>query len=194
MRARILERLEFCRRQKSETALRKRELASEAVTKAAEEKRKAADEKAAVKNSLDEYLQKRDPSDMVERILNYAWRGNEQGIENAPPSVRPSGYQWVPEWAFFIKDSECLYRGIRFDREGGTIIRRKDTVLDLKKYDPRLFDFKEEKNKDLDVKEYDVIYDGKVLLKSYDPFNIERVRRGFSLIYSQYCTGSKASF
>jgi hypothetical protein len=163
---RIEERLEFCRKQHREIA-------------------------ATNMNSLAELLQKRDPSDVVEQILNYAFTGNEHGVENEDGHF--GGRYYYPHWVFFTRESKCVYKRIYFEKVD-KIKRTDDLIIDLGKYDPKLFDFREKQYRDEKVTKYEILYDGKVLSATPFPLSIERARRGWSLIYSKYCTGSQAPF
>src|SRR5262249_14743426 len=102
-----------------------------------------------------------------------------------------------PKWIFFLKESNCVYKRILFIKGDSTLIKRQEATLDLTKRDPRLFEFKkvQDTNNNGDpFTAYEVLYDGKVLFETERPLSIERVRRGWSLIYSKYCTGSQAPF
>jgi hypothetical protein len=176
LRPRVLEGPELCRKRKLEIAEGKTKKESE------------------TKKSLDELLQKRDPSDMVAQILNYAFTGSEHGLEGDDGNF--GGSYYYPQWVFFIKESRCVYRRIAFTKID-ELVRREDTVLDLSKYDPRLFDFKEKQDADDNgnqVTKYELLYDGKTWNSTVRPLSIERLRRGWPLIYSKYCTGSQLPF
>jgi hypothetical protein len=153
-----------------------------------------AKKEAETKKSLAELLQKRDPSDMVAQILNYAFTGKEHGLEGDDGNF--GGSYYYPQWVFFIKESKCVYRRIVFTQHD-ELVRRQDVIIDLGKYDPRLFTFKERQDRDDDgnwVTKYELLYDGKAWNSTVRPLSIERLRRGWPLIYSKYCTGSQAPF
>jgi hypothetical protein len=101
---RIEERLEFCRKRKREIAEQQREIAQQEAKKQAERKREIAEgqatKEAEIKKSLTELLQKRDPSDMVAQILDYAFTGNEHGLEGDDGNF--GGIYHYPQWVFFI--------------------------------------------------------------------------------------------
>jgi hypothetical protein len=195
---RIEERLEFCRKRRREIAEQKREIAQQEARKEAGRKREIAEgtakKEGETKKSLAELLQKRDSSDMVAQILNYAFTGNEHGLEGDDGNF--GGTYYYPQWVFFIKESNCVYRRIVFTKRD-ELVRREDVTIDLGKYDPRLFDFKERQDTDDNgnrVTKYEVLYDGKTWNSTVRQLSIERLRHAWPVIYSKYCTGSQAPF
>jgi hypothetical protein len=196
---RIEGQLEFCLKRKREIAEQKRDFVGQRAQNESERRRKIAggkaDKEAETKKSLDELLQKRDPSDMVAQILNYVFAGNEHGLEGEDGNF--GGSYYYQSWRFVLKESDCVYRNIIFINNDGTLQKSGDIIIDLNKYDPHLFDFKQTQERNDDgnlVTKYQVLYDGKVWSSSLRAFSFERARRGWALIYSKYCTGSKASF
>jgi hypothetical protein len=196
---RIEGQLEFCLKRKREIAEQKRENAEQGAKREADRQRGIAEAKAnkeaETKKSLDELLQKRDPSDMVEQILNYTFTGKEQGLEGEDGHF--GGSYYYPQWKFFIKEKNCFYRYIVFMRVDGELRKIDAGFIDVNKYDPHLFDFKERQERNDDgnlVTKYETLYDGKALASTLWPLSLERARRGWSLVYSKYCTGSQAPF
>ena len=177
-----MERTEFCNRRKDEIK-----------AKQTEAKAKQAEASADAQAVLSGYKQRRDPSDVVEQVLNYALTGNESGADG-----EDAGGRTYPHWSFFIKESKCVYKEIDYvKRDGGPLQKRNDFTLDLSKYDSRLFDFKairgENDNGDW-ITTYTVLYDGKEFVSTIEGVNLERLRHGWTLIYSKYCTGTAKAF
>jgi hypothetical protein len=85
---------------------------------------------------------------------------------------------------------------VYFYEVDGKLIERPFVTVDLTKYDSRLFDFKERQDTNVNGDPFTavVLYDGKDFLANGFPLSIERVRRGWSLVYGKYCTGSQAPF
>jgi len=160
------------------------QISSQSTSAAAEAEAQAA---------LDEYKKKRDPSDVVEQVLNYSATGRENGTDGDN-----GGGAYYPHWTFFIKESTCVYKIIDYVKRGDDPLeKRSENTVDLTKYDFRLFDFKANREQDDDgdwITNYSVLYDGKRLLPSRQDVSLERLRRGWNLIYTQYCTGIKKAF
>jgi hypothetical protein len=188
--SRVHERTEFCQQRRP---------AIDAANKAAAEKQQAqaGSETEAL---LAQYKQRRDPSDVVEQILNYGATGNENGLDHG------SSGSWWPHWTFLVKERKCVYKFVNFYKEADLgskdeashpLEEADEGIVDLNKYDSRLFDFKAVRQYDTGfgwVTHYRVLNDGKLVSDTINGVSLDRLRHGWAMIYSKYCTGLSKAF
>jgi TPR repeat protein len=171
------------------------ELARKAAEQAAELARKAAEQAAELS------APKRDPNDVVGQVLNYSTFGKDEGIIVNIGTAEYSTY-WYPD-----KSDKCLYRlHNRFPQEDkdkklmlgqmsandvmrwGVRAVSDQKVIDLNSLDPRNIQFQTQNDVTI------IRHDTDVLFTTLGQLNIERLQRGWGLIYSNYCSGKKKAF
>jgi TonB family protein len=140
-----------------------------------------ADQKAAQKilddrkaAALEEVSKRRDPNDIVAQVLNFSNFGKDEG----EPDM------------FWYKIKDCQYK-----LYGETGLRGVDSI-DLNELDPRNIEFYSDPTGSF-LGATLVQYNGKLLMSSIwrnVPTNLERLQRGWELIYSRYCAGKAKPF
>lgn len=137
--------------------------------KAAEQSDEAAKNRLAeLSVSVDPEV-KRDPNDVVAKVLNYSSFGNDDGSEDR---------YWYQD-----KSDKCRYKAFRrFSKE-------PPELFDLNALDPKYITFQQSYNGRTIIR-----HDTDVLFQTSGQLNLERLQRGWTLIYSKYCKGKQKAF
>jgi hypothetical protein len=117
-----------------------------------------------------ESVAKRDPNDVVAHVLNYSFLGVDDGT-----------YQDASD--------KCIYR--LFNRLLGV------QEINLKTFDPRNITFSNESNNYgtiFTIIRHDITIINNFSYALVGQLNIERLQRGWTLIYSNYCRGRQKEF
>jgi hypothetical protein len=112
---------------------------------------------------------------VVAQVLNYSAFGNDQGGGGA---------------LYYYALSKCVYALHDDQRIWNPILAPKS--LDLQKLDPRLITFESLYNGGATATE--TRYDSRRLMLAVGQLNIERLKRGWTLIYTKYCSGEEKPF
>lgn len=158
-------------------------LAAEEATKQQEEAKRQADLQAA--------RAKRDPNDVVEQVLNYTVTGSDQGTEN--------NFWFKPDPA-----QKCVYeRMAGVDETNNKLVDIMNifativpAAIDVKSIDlNRLAPNGLSLEFSPELKRLAVMYDGRPLLLTSLSADVERVKRGWDLIYGEgHCNGLTRAF
>jgi hypothetical protein len=131
---------------------------------------------------------KRDPNDVVAQVLNYSTYGNDEGTDRA---------------FWFKQDSgKCVY-SLYSPTVAEILSGNKPEVvrtIDLDQFDPRNITFKHERvRSDTWLGRNPHVFTitahiNQVIARARGKLNLERLRHGWTLIYSKYCTGKRKEF
>lgn len=133
------------------------------------------------------------PDDVVAQVLNYSTWGRDDGVDDE----------------YWYQQSKCVYR---LAKKGPQGIAQPDRQLDLNALDPRNISFE---YGTLDAGDRAVAqilgnafgglldtpaiatrtyHDGQIIAYARSKLNLERLQRGWELIYSKFCTGKRKAF
>jgi hypothetical protein len=117
------------------------------------------------------FVQNSVPYDVVAQVLNYSTFGQDEGYGNI---------RWLQDTA-----DRCKYRFISSGR-----------VIDLNGLDPRTITFNNTIDPNGNVHTHIYADADDLFLSDFEPpsLNIERLQRGWALIYSEYCRGKQKAF
>lgn len=163
----------------------------EAAARAAEQQKVAEVRRAQQQAALQVARAKRDPSDVVEQVLNYTVTGQDQGTEN--------NFWFKPD-----PTQQCVYERVMGVDETGNKVA--DVVNIFATAIPAAFDLKTLDLNKLDfaglsveyepvLKRLVVAHDGQPILTLRGGADAERVKRGWRLIYEEgHCQSLKRAF
>jgi TPR repeat protein len=128
-----------------------------------------------------------DEADVVAQVLNYSDCGDDGGCETFKRINSPLPVHWLRD-----PSAKCLYRkAIQFSPQQYYL---RDQI-DLNDLDPRSLKFGPRIHTGIfgDLKDdVEVTYDGTGIFSA--SADLDRIRRGWALIYSQYCSGKERPF
>lgn len=190
----------------------------EQQAKAAQEAQRIKDQKAAEtaeaqaqrEQRLAKIREKRDPSDVVGQVLNYSSGLPDEGTE------AEFWYQQGTRCMYHLYENNpgVLMRA-QMNAVLGAMVGQKqpdldDISIDLNDMDPRLITFSNEYSEFIpdnqstrmlygqnipQQKPITVVrYDGKVLFTAVGTLPIDRLQRGWGMIYEKYCQGKQKAF
>ena len=132
-------------------------------------------------------------SDVVAQILNYSFPEihNEKGL------IGETAMGW-----YAVDKKKCIYALAKADRETISASSWKEQMLDLNSLDPKSIKIVPDQFRNPfngQITDYYVIqHDGKLLFKFDYVAGVgvdrDRIKRGWNLIYSDYCKGKKKAF
>jgi TPR repeat protein len=124
---------------------------------------------------------KLDSTDIVAQVLNYSSSGHDGEWEDAGQTA-----------AFWYRDpsNKCLYHKIRRAKDSQLSVVKS---IDLNEYDPRGVKFGHKFASYGNVTT-EVTYDRDVLFLSPGGLDLDRMQRGWTLIYTNFCTGKLRPF
>jgi hypothetical protein len=117
---------------------------------------------------------KRDSNDVVAQVLNYSDFGNDAGYD-----VGGQTLYWYQD-----KSDKCRYK-----LYAKNPINDPRMTIDLNALDPRNITFQQNYTGRVIIR-----HDTDDLFQSLGQLNLERLQRGWSLIYSKYCKGKEKAF
>jgi hypothetical protein len=140
--------------------------------------RKAAEQGLAIaQNNLNNLksLAARDPSDVVAQVLNYTSFGKDEGYGDS----------------FWYKETsgKCHYR--LHDNANPSNLRN---FIDLDELDPKNITFRYIPFMNTGTGTIIIQHDTQILFSNLMNLNLERLKRGWALIYNNYCTGTEKPF
>lgn len=124
-----------------------------------------------------------DPNDVVAQVLNYSEFGKDEGFDRMDTTSKIPFIYWYRD-----KVSKCTYRKAVNPYEGSI----EESTINLDELDPKLIKFK---NLNTVVGSSTmVMHDREMIFDSYGLLDLDRLGRGWSLIYSKYCSGTRKAF
>ena len=153
----------------------------------------AIDAKKAIADAIAKAAAGRDPKDIVAQVLNYSEFGKDEGGEE--DFANPFDVEIVKIPIYWSQDSSSKCRYVKASNRNLSTVELKtlaapvaDKIIDLNQLDPRLIKFGYQNGITA------VVYDSKILTSAFGQIDLDRLQRGWTLIYSKYCSGKQKAF
>ncbi|MBR0783934.1 peptidoglycan-binding protein [Bradyrhizobium iriomotense] len=159
-------------------------------------KKAAAQGLPEAKARLGDLYAKRDPDDVVAQVLNYSTFGQDEGGSELADLMKLAGKP-APDGGYWyrIDGSTCVYRLHPGKSIAGAMLGRKE--IDLNGLDPKNITFRYDDSRSLwgsGGMGTVVQHLNDTVIIAAGQLNMERLQRGWALIYQKYCRGKHRAF
>jgi TPR repeat protein len=159
--------------------------------------RKAAGQgNVAAKEALENLTAQRDPDDVIAQVLNYSTFGKDEGGSELGALLETMGKP-APEGGYWYKVSskDCVYKLHPGRSIAGAMLGAKE--VNLNDLDPKNITFQYDNSTSLwgsDGTGTFTKHLDDVIIMALGQLNIQRLQRGWGLIYEKFCRGKERAF
>jgi hypothetical protein len=130
-----------------------------------------------------------DPDDVVAQVLNYSFFGKDEGCHPCVGRL-PAGNLTL-ERGYWYQVTKCQYKSFASDPTFSVFLPQ---VIDLNTIDPHNIEFQDAGNFYIIRTDDGSLIPIMFLFYQPEKLSVERLKRGWGLIYSKYCSGKKKAF